>query len=262
MKIFSKEEYISNNIISSSLKKVEGDFSAHSHNFFEIEFIVDGCGTYEIDGKKYEIKKNTLFLMTPANVHSIQNADATLINVMFQYEYTKEKLDISALLSDTHCFNFDNDDGNFLYYLLKELVSVNEKEPVYSMMIVNCVLNKLSLNLKSDSKVSDSYIKQAVLYMLENFQNGVTLVDTAKHIGLSPAYFSDIFQKQTGINFKEYLDDIRFSYAKKLLSLTSLSVKEIQFDSGFYDYANFVRRFKQRYNMTPTDYRKLKRISL
>ena len=38
----------------------------------------------------------------------------------------------------------------------------------------------------------------------------------------------------------------------------TLSVKEIQFDSGFYDYANFVRRFKQRYNITPTDYRKLR----
>ena len=56
--------------------------------------------------------------------------------------------------------------------------------------------------------------------------------------------------------FKEALDELRFSYAQKLLVFTELSVKEIQFRSGFYDYANFARRFRQKYGITPTQYRK------
>lgn len=256
MKIFKKDDYIKNNIISSSLKKITGDTAAHGHNFFELEFIVDGTGTYEIDGIKYEIKKNSLFLMTPANVHAIQNADATLINIMFLYEYHQEKLDIPVFLNNSPHFMFNNSDGVFLSSLLFELVDVNENNPAYAMMLVNCILKKLSICFNPPQNISTSYVQKSVLYMLENFQKGVTLRDTAKHLGLSSAYFSDLFQKQTGINFKDYLDDIRFSYAKKLLTLTKLSIKEIQFNSGFSDYANFARRFKQKYNMTPTDYRK------
>ena len=255
MKIFTKDDYINNSIISSSLKNVTGNIPAHGHNFFELEFIVDGTGIYEIDGIEYEIKKNTLFFMTPANLHALRNANATLINVMFSHEQGKEKNDIAIFMANSPCFTFEANDGVFLCSILKELVKVNDTDTSYALLLINCIMNKLYYSFKSPKSHLPNYTQQAVIYMLENFQNDISLNDVSKHIGLSDAYFSTVFRKQTTINFKDYLDDIRFSYAKKLLSLTSLSIKEIIFKSGFRDYANFTRRFKQKYNVTPTDYR-------
>jgi transcriptional regulator GlxA family with amidase domain len=57
------------------------------------------------------------------------------------------------------------------------------------------------------------------------------------------------------------LDDLRFSYAQKLLTLTALSIKEVQYRSGFLDYANFARRFKEKQGLSPTEYRKKHRVS-
>ena len=256
MKIFDKNDFINNQMISASMKDIQGDMGAHGHNFYEIEFIVDGSGIYEIDGVEYEIKKNTLFLMTPASVHAIRNSNATLINVMFSYEYGKESLDFQVLLTGSPCFYFDSVDGAFLYSLLFELSRISEDQPSYALLLTNCVLNKLRLNSTTPASASSSYIQRAILYMLENFRTGVTLAATAKHLGLSSAYFSDFFRSRMNLNFKDYLDDIRFSYAKKLLSLTDMSIKEVQFQSGFYDYANFARRFKQKYGITPSEYRK------
>ena len=255
MKIFNKADHISNNIISASTKTISGNTDTHGHNFFEMEFIIDGTGIYKIDEIEYKIQKNTLFLMSPANVHEIIDANATLINVMFSYEHNDEMLDIPIMLASSPCFILDDSDGDFVKSLLLELVKSYETDLSYTLLLINCVLNKLYRSYKSTVTNSPSYIKQAILFLLENFQSNVTLADTAKHLGLSSAYFSDFFHKELGISFKEYLDDIRFTYATKLLSLTPLSVKEILFKSGFCDYANFTRRFKRKYGLSPTDYR-------
>ena len=102
-----------------------GTKERHSHNFFELEFIVDGTGIYEVDGTEYEIKKNTLFLMTPVNVHALKNTRATFINVMFSHEHNKEKNDIAFFSTNSPCFTFDEDDGILLYSLLREVVNAN-----------------------------------------------------------------------------------------------------------------------------------------
>lgn len=253
MKILKKEEWIENNIISASKKRFVGDAEYHGHDFFELEFIIDGKGSYEIDGREYKIQKNSVFLMNPSNVHRVINADAVLINVMFAHEYKDSALDIYNLLKQSPAFSFDNSVSGFIYELLSELVHVNDDDPDYAMLLLQCVLNKLRRQFPDKNEPNTSYVRQAVLFVQESFYKGVTLEETAKHLRISPAYLSDLFHKQMGVTFKAYLDEIKFSYSKKLLMYTSLSVKEVCFRSGFSDYANFTRRFKLRYGITPSE---------
>ena len=140
--------------------------------------------------------------------------------------------------------------------LLHELVVVQKTDLHYETLLLQCVLQKL-LHMKTPQGGELlPYIQHAILYILENFRFGVTLESTAMHLGLSQAYLSDLFKKETGTTFKAYLDDLRFSYVKNLLRATDLSVREIYDTSGFHDYANFARRFKMQFGMTPSEYRK------
>ncbi len=252
MKILKKEEWIGNNIISASKKRFVGSVDYHGHDFFELEFIIDGKGSYEIDGIEYKIQKNSVFLMNPSSVHRVKNADALLINVMFAHEYKDGTLDVYDLLKEPPAFSFDDDVSGFIYELLSELVYIND-DPDYAMLLLRCVLHKLGKQFPDKKETNTSYVRQAVLFVQENFYKGVTLEETARHLRISPAYLSDLFHKQMSVTFKAYLDEIKFSYSKKLLMYTSLSVKEVCFRSGFSDYANFTRRFKLRYGMTPSE---------
>ncbi len=256
MRILKKEEWIENNIISASKKRFVGNVDYHGHDFFELEFIIDGKGSYEIDGREYEIEKNSVFLMNPSNVHRVINADATLINVMFAHEYKDSTLDIYNLLKQSPAFSFDDSVSSFIFELLSELICANDNDPDYAMLLLQCVLHKLGKQFPDKKEPNASYTRQAVLFVQENFYKGVTLEETARHLRISPAYLSDLFHKQMGVTFKAYLDEIKFSYSKKLLMYTSLSVKEVCFRSGFSDYANFTRRFKLRYGMTPSGCRR------
>lgn len=256
--IYTKSHKLKNEFLSATQKQFIGSSPPHGHDFFEIELILGGSGTYVIDGVEHPIEKNTLFLMTPAQIHSVADADAEIINVMFQCEYDGDFFAFPLTGGDhTPVFHLCDADYEFLLALLSELVTVHKTDCRYAMLLLRCVLRKLMSCLpKNAIENHPPYIQQTILYMLENFRSGITLEGTADHLGLSKAYLSDCFSKQLGVNFKTYLDDIRFSHAKNLLAFTRIPIGEIHEHSGFYDYANFTRRFKQKYGCSPGEYRK------
>lgn len=260
IKRFSKTKNIPHYDISVEKKSIHGDFPTHWHDFNEIEFIIEGSGTYIVDGKKYAIEKNMLFFMTPVNFHSV-NIDkdgADIINVMF----SEDLCNPNTLLRLTSVANenailFPKKDANFIIYLLEELIfSVQKKNTAYYRSLIDTLLLKIisCANNKSNPKLT--YVQSAMLFIRNNFRSKITLSDTAKHIGISPAYLSTIFLKESGINFKDYLNTIRFDYAKKLLIYSDASITELCYESGFDDYANFIRSFRLKFGMPPGKYRK------
>ena len=259
MRIFKIEKYIKNNVISASVKRIRGDTLYHGHEFLEIEFVIDGTGCYEIDGVSYEMKKNTVFIMNPSNIHSIRNADAEIVNVMFLRECDEAWFDYYSCFSKATVVTPDEESAELLKMMFVEIAQNSETAPDYAMNLLNCAFYKLSRDTYAQNTQSVSYVSKAISYLQNNFNRKITLERVAQMLGLSQAYFSDLFRKETGINFKEYLDELRFSYVKRLLEYTELSVKEVYIKAGFTDYSNFARRFKARYDMTPSEYRAKKR---
>lgn len=257
MHIYDKSKFIPNDFISVTRKHIRGTVAAHGHDFFEIEYFLSGDGTHEIDGVSYPIRPNSLFLLSPANVHSICSQNSEVITVMFQSEHDGVFFTF-PLLSPSYspAFYLEDIKAEVLPPLLLELFSVHKNDTAYAMLLLHCILHKLTACHNTYNDEALPLVQNTILYMLENFRGEITLESTASHFGFSKAYFSDLFLRQTGINFKAYLDGVRFSHAKNLLAFTTLPVSEIHTRAGFCDYANFARRFKQKYGLTPTEYRK------
>jgi AraC-type DNA-binding domain-containing proteins len=83
----------------------------------------------------------------------------------------------------------------------------------------------------------------------------------ADEFHLSQSYISKLFKDETGQNFVSYVKELRLSYVKKQLTETNLQVKDIIFETGYADVANFARLFKQELGMTPLQYRQWMRQS-
>jgi len=74
-------------------------------------------------------------------------------------------------------------------------------------------------------------------------------------VGLNPAYFSTLFKKETGINFSNYLLNLRIENAKLLLKNSNLSLINIAVEIGFDNQSYFSNVFKKVTGMTPKQYR-------
>ena len=260
MKLFKKDQEINNGIMNAGKKHITGNFPEHGHEFFEIEYILNGTGTYTVDGTAYPIRKNMLFFISPANFHAVSDCEADLINIMFSCDLC----DPSTLFrlyapeaASAVCFS--DTDGLLAERLFSEILTSPDLD--YAVQFLRCILYKIASLLPKDKNcMAGSHIQTAIIYILENFRSNASLSHTAPYVGLAPAYLSNLFLKETGINFKVYLDNLRFDYAARLLLFTSMSISEICTDSGFTDYANFTRRFKIKYGCTPAAYRRQFRL--
>ncbi len=105
------------------------------------------------------------------------------------------------------------------------------------------------------SKMRDYYIKEAIHYMEQNFQNNITIEDIAAVCGINRSYFGKIFKNSTGRSPHESLMNYRMVKATELLKLTSLSIADIGSAVGYENQLHFSRAFKNVYGISPREWR-------
>ena len=93
-------------------------------------------------------------------------------------------------------------------------------------------------------------------YLQEHLAEEVSLSVLAEKFHLNSQYISQLFKSEIGVNFLNYLTNIRMEKAKKLLLTTSLSIAEVSEQSGYGDYRVFTKVFKKTEGITPSQYRR------
>lgn len=117
------------------------------------------------------------------------------------------------------------------------------------------ILSALCKDLRSLGSRTD-YIAESADYMKQNFYNPELNIDViAKRANVSPAQYRRKFRQLYGVSPKDYLDNLRFSYAKSLLETGYYSQKEIAFRCGFSSVEYFRTAFKKEYGHSVSEYR-------
>ena len=242
---------------------LDKNFQVHSHNFFEIEFLVEGSGKQIINDKEYLWVPGSIAFFSPTDFHEIiVDSPMRYYNISFDFELVskeiiKKMMDVEENMmcsSDIEKEHFEKI-ASMLVDAVKFPLMFNTE---YAVSLLNSFLigiNQMSkrvLNLKTQLPA----IKQAVLFMHANFSNKITLSDIAKSVHLSPSYFSELFREKSGITVSQYLLELRIDYAKKLLDSTNDSITDICFACGFTSLSNFMKNFKKTTNTSPLKYRK------
>lgn len=93
-------------------------------------------------------------------------------------------------------------------------------------------------------------------YVMENFNQKITLQKAAALANLTPNAFCKYFKERTGKTFFEFINEIRIGYARKYLLDQELSVSQIGYECGFNTLSNFYKMFNQIAHMPPLEYRK------
>ena len=89
-----------------------------------------------------------------------------------------------------------------------------------------------------------------------NYLHPLNLTALAEQFHVSSGCLSSHFRRQVGMSPMQYVMQSRLNRAKILLLKTELNVMEIARQCGFGDVSNFVRRFRQQFQMTPLQFRR------
>ena len=117
-----------------------------------------------------------------------------------------------------------------------------------------------SMKLSPEGRVRDFYIKEALTYIEQNFQNDISVEGIAEFCGLNRSYFGRIFKETVGKSPQEFLMNYRMVKAAELLKLTDLSIGDISNAVGYPNQLHFSRAFKNVYGVSPREWRNKNRV--
>ena len=99
------------------------------------------------------------------------------------------------------------------------------------------------------------HIHAAKLFIRNNFQFPITIIDVADSVGVSPNYLANLFAKEGEKSPKRYLIEVRMETAADLLRNTTASITDIAKAVGYLSPLHFSKSFRAYYGASPAHYR-------
>jgi AraC-like DNA-binding protein len=93
-------------------------------------------------------------------------------------------------------------------------------------------------------------------YVSQHLSEPLALGEAARLVGLSRNYFCEVFHKETGMCFSEWLEHYRIERAKSLLADARARIGLVAYAVGYHDLTTFGRAFKRHEGVTARHFQK------
>lgn len=221
-------------------------------DFCQILFVIDGKGVLECNNKTYELKKGYAFYTSkdiPISYGSTDNLLTAFVTVKGDTVITLEKY-----------FNCDG----FLFKKIdteEYLKRVQEISDEFHSMKRNSILSSLCYSFLVDFfeyQVNEpNQTNKIKIFIEKNFTKKLTLEKIANEFSISVSKLSHDFKKEYNHTIFHLILNSRLDYAKNLIFLNSdLKIKDIALSCGFEDISYFCKAYKQKFGITPSEYKK------
>lgn len=249
----------------------------HYHPEYELTFIAQSSGKRFIGDHVGDFSTGDLVLLGPNLPHFWRNDDdqlpeASAEAIVIQFSENVNETMLSALPEAERILQMLHRSRYGLLFSepfqqrvgqkMERLLSRSGMERVIEWLRI---LNELSYDTNITLLASDSYqlspseaetdrMKRVLEYMLHHFRKEIRIEQIASVAGMAPAAFCRYFRKRTNKSFVEYLNELRISHARKLLTRADMSVGQVGLECGFNNISHFHRQFRQQTGTTPLKY--------
>jgi xylan 1,4-beta-xylosidase len=246
-------------------------YLSHYHDANELLYIVSGGISVNIGGEEREAGAGSLLVFSRFEEHSVRVLTPQYIRYTLlispETAGTDDYLLSSVLINRTGEFDhiIDLGDGtNDIEILMREMAEEFKLRPPMYEKVLESMLTRLLVALYrlrpelflTNENRNTEIVREIQGKFERDYSEHFSLADLARGYHISVSHLSHSFKSTTGYAPIEYLLSCRISAAKKLLSSTDKSIKEIVDLCGFSDESNFSRTFREKVGMTPTEFRK------
>ena len=256
-------------------------FPRHRHNYVEVIYMCQGTTTHYIDGNEVVLEPGDLLFLNQNSEQEILPAGEADIavnfiilpeffNMAFSMMGTEENT-LKEFLVGTLCGK--NEQTSYLYFHVADVLPIQNLVENMVWTIFYDMGNKRSCNqitmgllllqllnymdkMETGSSRFDTELTGNVLkYIEEHYKDG-SLSELAELMNYDLYWLSREIKKRTGKTYKELLQAKRMSQAAYLLTSSRLPIADIIESVGYDNTSYFYRKFKERYGVSPKEYRK------
>ncbi len=246
----------------------------HKHTFYEVLWFDEGESVQTIDYQEYHIWPQTLFFISPGQLHRFE-------------EWQPLKGGTILFTEDFLTFNRQNKDTLFELSFLDNLYTapflqpgkadfqeirhtieliINEKQrpdhaPTIAQSLLHVLLSQIQrcINAQQAPTAPKRYVvlyKRLKYLIDQHFREPLTAGDYAEKMFVTQHHLNLIARKVTGKTTSELIRARNILEAKRLLTFSDASVSEIAAELNFFDLSYFAKVFKAETGVSPLGFKK------
>lgn len=245
----------------------------HFHNEFEIFAVLEGTATIRRSGHTVVLNPGSFVIFNSNESHKI-NADSNGVTAVvlqlskhfLQYYFPQLQntvfnlQDMRTIVSDEISHEIWQNILELTTFYIKadylfELRCIGKMCHILELIIGNIPNNIINESDYLSRKKIGQRMERLFSYIDANYQYPIRLADVAEAEGVTPTYLSHFFTKNFGLSFQQYLNNIRFEHAVRLMDNRTMSISDISTASGFSDPKYMAQMFSKRFKRTPKEFR-------
>lgn len=252
----------------------------HTHSFYTIIWFLRGSGCHYVDFDQYDVTPDTLFFISPGQMHTFDSHHTQEGYVLeFSEEFLQDEHSGESLFLKYDVFNaydtkpfriVDKHTSSFLHRIIMEIEREGHNEREFAhhnclAMLVCLFLIHVQRSGRAATGMSGSpdaitsplhrtFVKFRQL-LERNYRHAHTVSEYAHMLGLSQKTLTQYTAEAARQTPLQLINARLTLEAKRLLRFSDMNIKEVGYDLGFDDPSYFVKFFKRQTGMLPGTFR-------
>ncbi len=247
-------------------------YGKHIHDFYELNIVLTGTGTHQIEDCSIPVKTGDVFVIPPNVAHSYQNRNGLdVFHLVMHPDFIRNNITearsvegFTFLIEAEPFLRRNNSTPMFLQLTpdeldktTHELEIISAEESVYPKPLVTHAVwallykfsymlsNQLTMRNKKTPQNGESAVLGALEYIHTHFGEKITINNLCNEVFMSRSTFLRRFYELCRCTPTEYICQYRAKNAKELLAQGTMSRSEVAHHCGFYDLSHMDKVLKK-----------------
>lgn len=264
--MFRDERFIDLNLYQFGWERTDPchAYGPHIRNHYLFHYVISGKGKLFANEEVYDIGPRQGFLIVPGQITTYRADEQE------PWEYTwlefdglraHESIQAAGISGAKPVYTAaGREAGQRLQDEMLYIVNHGDADPIHLIGHGFLFLEQLAAcsatrRYFGERRLRDFYMREALSFIDQNYQNDISIEDIAAVCGLNRSYFGKIFRDTVGESPQEFLLHYRMARAAQLLKETKQPIGEIAPQVGYANQLHFSRAFKNVHGVSPREYR-------
>lgn len=248
----------------------------HRHNYYTVLIVNKAKGLHKIDFNAYELSSKQVFFVAPGQVHQVIEEEKSYGFAMtFSTQFLTENSIPLSFIDSLNLFqNYgqsppltpSEEQFEAIELFADQIFDLFHSDSTMKFLSIGAFLKLLLIECNNicsinpiESEVDttgDNLIRAFKTEVDKHYKKEHSTTFYANQLHISPDHLNRVVRARIGKTAKDYIQSRIITEAKRLLYFTDLLNKEIAFELGFNEPANFSAFFKNQTQLSPTSFKK------
>lgn len=251
----------------------------HAHDFLVLVYVEEGSGSVAIDDVERPLRAGEVHAVSPGQVIGVATVTALTRCRAWSVAFTPDAVPALASVSPLawthhpllslftpsagHGRITESDQANWSAWLADLAEELTDPGRLGAREAIASTLTRLLVAAArlapSAPGTPDPLVEQVFAEIEATFREPVSAADVARTLGYTPGHLTTVLRRRTGRPLLEWITERRMIEVRRILRETDLPLDIVAARTGLRDATYLVRRFRNRYGITPQRWRRAER---